>query len=234
MKWNQEINLDEHNIWFTADLHLYHDNILWMAKRPFKDCDEMWEHIKADWISKVKPDDYVFILGDVLWGSQASRLAKMADALPGHICIVMGNHDKEKGSVSSTGSNFDVFESHERAEFIRVKSEKLGVDQLIFMSHYPAVTWPQKGRGAIMLHGHVHGNMDELNEKSPDLRVDVGIDGKLAKLGLLSFNDVYEYMLHKAGDIPLAQYMQNVYSNTAKTPINEWIDKYFETGKTVM
>ena len=54
--------------------------------------------------------------------------------------------------------------------------------------------------------------MDEFNEQSPDLRVDVGVDAKLGYMKLLSFDEIYEYMLHKAGDIPLAQYMQNVYN----------------------
>lgn len=216
MKWNQEIDLDKHNLWFTADLHLFHANILWMNNRPFKDCDEMWEYFKNEWNSKVKPDDYVFILGDVLWGSQASRLAAMAESLSGHICIVLGNHDKEKTGLNGKGRNFDVFESCERADLIRVKSKTLGVDQLIYLSHYPALSWPQKGRGSIMLHGHVHGSLDEINEQSPDLRVDVGVDGKLANMHILSFEEIYEYMLHKAGDIPLAQYMQNIYAESKK------------------
>lgn len=205
MKWSAEINLDEHNIWFTSDLHLYHTNILWMNNRPFKTCDEMWEYIKDEWNSKVKPEDYVFILGDVLWGSQKSRLENMKNSLNGHICIVLGNHDKEKSD------NFSMFESCSRADFIRVKSEKLGVDQLVFLSHYPAMSWPQKGRGSIHLHGHVHGFMDEINEKSMDLRVDVGLDGKLANMHLLSFDEIYSYFIHKAGDIPLYEYMRRVY-----------------------
>ena len=41
-----------------------------MNKRPFANCDEMWEHFKKDWNSKVGPDDYVFVLGDVLWGGR--------------------------------------------------------------------------------------------------------------------------------------------------------------------
>lgn len=212
MKWNTEIDLDRHKVFFTADLHLYHDNILWMNKRPFENCDEMWEYFKKDWNSKVGPDDYVFILGDVLWGSNAERLKAMNKALHGKICIVLGNHDKEKTADGKTGSNFGCFHSCERADFIRCKSKINGTDQLIYMSHYPALSWPQKGRGSIMLHGHVHGSMDEFNEQSPDLRVDVGVDGKLGYMKLLSFDEIYEYMLHKAGDIPLAQYMQNVYN----------------------
>lgn len=213
MKWGQEIDLDKCNIWFTADLHLYHDNILWMNNRPFKTCDEMWGYFKTEWNSKVSQDDYVFVLGDVLWKSSAQRLANMDKSLNGKICIVMGNHDKEMKVSKTNKTNFDVFYSHERSEFIRVKSQKLGVDQYVFMSHYPALSWPHKGRGSIMLHGHTHGSFDEINESSPDLRVDVGVDTKLANMHILSFHEVYEYMLHKAGDIPLAQHVQNTYKN---------------------
>ena len=45
MKWNAEIDLDKHNVWFTSDLHLFHGNIIWMNKRPFKDVNEMYENI---------------------------------------------------------------------------------------------------------------------------------------------------------------------------------------------
>ena len=230
MKWNTKINLDEHNVWFTADLHLYHSNILWMNKRPFENCDQMWEHIKNDWNSKVKDDDYVFILGDVLWGSSRYALARMKNSLKGHICIVMGNHDKEK-DVDKTGkTNFDVFDSYERLEYIQVVSEKLGIMQNVFLSHYPTYTWPQKGRGSIHLHGHVHGIMDAYNEKSPDLRVDVGMDGKLAYMRLISFDEVYNYFIHKAGDMPLTNYMAKVYADVnkrmdAKKEFDELVDR---------
>ena len=212
MKWNTEINLDEHKFFFTADLHLYHSNILWLNNRPFKDCDEMYDYFVKEWNSKVGPEDYVFVLGDVLWGSSATKLKALSEKLNGRICIVLGNHDKE------TSTNFSCFYSCERAEFIRCKSAKNGTDQLIYMSHYPAMSWPNKGRGSIMLHGHVHGAMDKINEESEDLRVDVGVDAKLGYMKILSFDEIYEYMLHKAGDIPLAQYMQNVY-NKGKTII---------------
>lgn len=212
MKWNAEIDLDKHNIWFTADLHLFHANIIWMNKRPFKDANEMYDHIVNDWNSKVQEDDYVFILGDVLWGSQATRLKALSEKLNGHICIVLGNHDKEKTANGSTGSNYDCFYSVSRADFIRVKSKSKDVDQLIYMSHYPAISWPSKSRGSIHLHGHVHGMLDDMNETSPDLRVDVGLDAKLGHMKLLSFDEIYEYFLHKAGDIPLYAYMQNLYS----------------------
>ena len=212
MKWNTEIDLDKHNVWFTSDLHLFHENIIWMNKRPFKDVYEMYEYFKNEWNSKVKPEDYVFVLGDVLWGSQATRLESMANELNGNICIVLGNHDKEKTRNGVNGSNFDCFYSYGRSEFIRIKSALKGIDQLVFLSHYPALSWPNKVRGSIHLHGHVHGMMDDFNEASPDLRVDVGVDAKLGYMKLLSFEEIYEYFIHKAGDVPLAYYMQNLYN----------------------
>ena len=212
MKWNTEINLDEHNVWFTADLHLFHTNILHMNHRPFETCDEMYEYIVNEWNSKVKDEDYVFILGDVLWGSNSTHLQNFAKKVKGKICIVLGNHDKEKTRDGNTGSNFDWFYAHDRADYIKIKSKKLGIEQNVFLSHYPALSWPGKGRGSIHLHGHVHGAMDEFNEQSTDLRVDVGLDSKFSYMKLVSFEDVYSYMVHKAGDIPLMQYMNNIYN----------------------
>lgn len=212
MKWNTKINLDKHNVWFTADLHLFHSNILWMNNRPFSSCDEMYNYILNEWNSKVKDNDYVFILGDVLWGSQESRLKALSEHLNGNICIVLGNHDKERNSNQIEGGNFRFFNSVARADLIKCVSEKNGTNQDIFMSHYPCISWPGKGRGTIHLHGHVHGNLDEFNEKSTDLRLDVGLDAKFSHMKLVSFDDIYEYMIHKAGDIPLTTYMSNLYN----------------------
>ena len=51
MKWNTEIDLDKHNVWFTSDLHLFHENVILMNKRPFKDVYEMYEYFKNEWNS---------------------------------------------------------------------------------------------------------------------------------------------------------------------------------------
>ena len=81
------------------------------------------------------------------------------------------------------------------------------------MSHYPALSWQNKGIGSIHLHGHVHGMMDDFNEASPDLRVDVGVDAKLGYMKLLSFEEIYEYFINKTKGVPLVSYMQNLYNN---------------------
>ena len=52
-------------IYFTADIHFYHENIINHAKRPFKNADEMNRKIIDNWNNIVKANDEVYILGDV-------------------------------------------------------------------------------------------------------------------------------------------------------------------------
>lgn len=61
----------------------------------------------------------------------------------------------------------------------------------VVMCHYPMLTWNHKPHGAVMLHGHSHGKLDEYNDQSMDLRFDVGIDGALADLHFLKLEDIY-------------------------------------------
>ena len=212
MKWQEKIDLDQHKVWFTADLHMFHSNILWMNKRPFKTVEEMNNYIIEMWNKQVNENDFVFVLGDFIWGSQATRVKALSDKLNGNICLVLGNHDKERMTFNKEGGNFKCLYSVARSELIHFYSKTNGTEQDIFMSHYPALSWPGKGRGTIHIHGHVHGALDEFNEQSPDLRVDVGLDAKLGYMKLISFDDLYEYMLHKAGDIPLDNYMNIIYN----------------------
>lgn len=52
--------------------------------------------------------------------------------------------------------------------------------------------------------------MDEYNEASTDLRVDVGIDGKLANFGFISLEQLYEYFKKKTDGKLLREYAQEM------------------------
>jgi hypothetical protein len=69
-----------------------------------------------------------------------------------------------------------------------------------------------------MVHGHCHGNIDDYNLRSGDLRVDVGIDGKLAREcgGLIPLERLYEHFLNVARSDDFAQY---VHDNWERNPI---------------
>lgn len=214
MKWNEKINIDEHKIYFTSDWHLFHDNILHMNDRPFDNCEIMYQYILNQIDKNLSENDYLFILGDVLWGSQETKLHNLADRLHCKICLILGNHDKQKNISDEypEGRNFSYFYSVSRADYITIVSKKYAFQQEIYLSHYPALTWAGKSRGSWHLHGHTHGNIDDYNESQPDLRADVSLDSKLSNYQILSFWDIQEYFRQKADTLNFCKYMQQVYA----------------------
>ena len=79
-------------IWFTADSHIGHRNIIKYCKRPFSDVGEMNETLISNWNKVVGKNDYVFHLGDFSVGG-AAEWTSLLDCLNGRIFLVLGNHD---------------------------------------------------------------------------------------------------------------------------------------------
>ena len=52
-------------IYFTSDMHFFHERIIRHCGRPFRDVQEMNERLIQNWNGTVGPDDEVYILGDV-------------------------------------------------------------------------------------------------------------------------------------------------------------------------
>jgi len=97
-------------LWFTADCHFEHDNIIHYCKRPFKDVHEMNEELVKRWNKKVKPEDTVIVLGDfsfkgILGDSKGDLPLSLAQywrgRLNGDIVFVQGNHDNTNLTVKT-------------------------------------------------------------------------------------------------------------------------------------
>lgn len=203
-------------IYFMSDLHYNHPGILRHnpGTRNFVDVDEM-----NSWLSKnvwdvISEDDIVFDLGDTFWNMDCSRISTILGSVKGTMYKVMGNHDKY-------GLYYDQAPLN---RYYRLISDLLdivitydGIDYRCTLSHYPLVTWNHKARGSFMLHGHCHGNIDDYNKLSPDLRVDIGMDGSLCNsLGsspLIDFSDILRYFLDKSGGKDFKEYALNNCSN---------------------
>ena len=69
------------NVFFTADLHLGHDNIRRHCHRPFGTVEEMDEAIIANWNGAVASKDLVYIVGDFAWRNHGHHLARLKGKL---------------------------------------------------------------------------------------------------------------------------------------------------------
>ena len=170
-------------IWFTSDTHYWHKNIIQYSKRPFANLTEMHAGLIERWNAVVQPEDVVYHLGDVSFAGKGHTLQVLCQ-LRGRIRFLRGNHDRQL--VLRPGLDEDLGSYHELTYH----------NQRLVLCHYPLLTWNKGHHGAWMLHGHCHGNLDELNEGTT--RLDVGVDSRHAPYAPLSFNDVSAIMMARS------------------------------------
>ena len=188
-------------IWFTSDIHAFHKNILKHCPERQKICGakdendiEAWDKWMIEkWNSTVSKKDLVYIIGDFAFGSPDS-VRKLLDKLHGKKFLILGNHDK---SSEHLDNYFVQITQQKLVTFKKSNFDFLDEDFQVFMCHYPMVTWASKHYGVVQAHGHCHGRLDDYNEASTDLRVDVGIDGKLANFNFITLEQLYSYFKEK-------------------------------------
>lgn len=155
-------------IYFTADLHFYHKNVITFTNRPFFNTDEMNKMLIQNWNKRVSSDDDVYILGD--FTMKGPELAtSILYGLKGKKHLIRGNHD-----------GFVDRESFDRSLFASIQDylEIVYSNTQFVLSHYPMVEWNGYYRDSIMLHGHQHNHEDYniVNQKNGLRRYDVGVD----------------------------------------------------------
>ncbi|WP_455780783.1 metallophosphoesterase [Megasphaera elsdenii] len=157
-------------IFFTADLHFFHDKIITHCQRPFANADKMNQKLICNWNNVVQPDDEVYILGDVtLKGPDAAY--QILSQLRGKKYLIRGNHD---GFVDSPDWQPYAWTFTWVKDYAEVEAR----NQLLVLCHYPFADWNQRRKGAIHLHGHQHHHADyNLEQRRQHLRrYDVGVD----------------------------------------------------------
>lgn len=158
-------------IYFTSDLHFYHRNIIRYCNRPFSDSQEMTDKLVENWNKVVKPNDEVYILGDVTMNGPEAAFAALSQ-LRGRKYLVRGNHDQFVDKKDWTQQYAWVF------EWVKDYYELKWQNQLFVLCHYPFVEWHKSHRGSYNLHGHQHNKVVYNYEQKlmGKRRYDVGVD----------------------------------------------------------
>ena len=85
-------------VFFIADLHFGHKDVIAFDNRPFRNVEEMEEEMIRHWNAKVSKKDHVFVIGDMFGGVNTTHAGEIVHALNGRIHLIRGNHDP-KGEV---------------------------------------------------------------------------------------------------------------------------------------
>lgn len=145
-------------VFFTADTHFGHANIIGHCGRPFANADEMDRVLVDRWNDTIRPGDEVWHLGDFAVGGP-DVVAGYRKRLNGRIHLLAGNHDRP-GSLSMPG-----WASCQRMADVTVDGHR------VVLCHYGLRTWRGVHRGALHLYGHSHGRLPG-DRQCVDVRVD--------------------------------------------------------------
>lgn len=146
-------------IWFTADHHFGHRNIIRFCGRPFQDVDEMDEVLIEEWNATVGSQDEVWHLGDFACRCGPNRAANIFGRLSGRsIHLVRGNHDR-KAILDLPWASVQHY------------AELSVGGRLFILFHYGMRVWNRSTRNSIALYAHSHGELPPIRNS-----LDVGVD----------------------------------------------------------
>lgn len=149
------------NTFLVADLHLGH---LFVSKlRGYDTVKEHDEAIERTWRRYIRPEDTVYVLGDVAFGDWRQALKDMA-TWPGTKRLIIGNHDRcypgNRNASHYQKEFLETFDSVELASLLRKDGKR------IMLSHFPydgdhkhqdrEEQWRLRDLGLPLIHGHTH------------------------------------------------------------------------------
>lgn len=144
-----EVNLV---IYYTADQHFGHSNIIRFCDRPFTDVTEMDETLINNWNNVVSVDDIVYILGDLVFRSEKSA-SHYIDSLKGTKHLILGNHDHKWVKNCNLQKHFSSV-----SYYLEIKDG----ERRIALCHYPMLSWGGAARGALHIYAHIHNKKEGL------------------------------------------------------------------------
>jgi calcineurin-like phosphoesterase family protein len=150
-------------IYFSADFHFSHANILKYCNRPFKDFMEMDEVLLQN-LSIIQPEDTLYFLGDFTMKGEdyLKWFEKTIAKINGRKILILGNHDKLK-PFKYVEFGFESVHT------------SLVLNNLFFLAHDPALLAAMP-KEYVMLCGHVHELFKVKQDAQNRTVVNVGVD----------------------------------------------------------
>lgn len=182
------------HVFFVADTHFCHQNIIRLCNRPFESIEQQDETLIENWNKKVPENAIVFHLGDVGMKMEEDKIKKILDSLHGKIYLIVGNHDI---------GNIDMIKYRFEGIFWQLQLQ-MG-KTTVWLNHNPflayAGTYKEK-HPAYQLFGHVHtGLHNYLGLDIPRMKhlflwqYDVGVDNN--HFTPISWMEIQELMLKR-------------------------------------
>ena len=202
----EEIKKDRQKIWFVSDTHFGHVSILYFHPLRREACGVTLEELQTDknsaiakhdqwlinkWNSVVRKQDTVYFLGDFCLKNK-EYTENILKQLKGKKFLIRGNHDK---SLNGLENYFEWVGDIKEAKFTNNQFKFIDPNETfcVEMCHYPMLTWNRRPHGTCMVHGHSHGNANNVNELTGELRVDVGLDNQYWDYNFVELEQLYNY-----------------------------------------
>ena len=136
---------------YISDLHLGHERILAVDKRPVSTVEENERLISTNWNKAVSQGDIVYILGDSSYYDY-HHTVRIFNKLNGKKVFLRGNHDKWMNEPENRCNHMKYH------EFLRVNDYLFGEHVTVALCHYPMCVWDKQFNGGYHLYGHIHIN----------------------------------------------------------------------------
>lgn len=134
-------------IYYIADMHLGHENIIRLSNRPFDSVEEMDKVLIDNYNSVVTDEDDVYFLGDVSFkGKDPVAYLKQ---MKGKKHLIVGNHD---GAILKNPAARKMFEEISDYKDISDNGRR------VILFHYPIAEWNGYFRNSYHIYGHIHNN----------------------------------------------------------------------------
>lgn len=143
--------------YYIADTHFFHNNII---KHDFSNGGKWFSSIEEhdnliiSNINKVvTPQDNLYFLGDISWGTPDETLDLLNRINCKNLFAIKGNHDRilKDGKIKKKFQGiYDIKQLDDNG-------------RQVILSHFPQMMWSGQHRGVIHLFGHVHNTREHMD-----------------------------------------------------------------------